>query len=68
MFDEFKARAHWGQANFIIGADRIFGAYPGAFEHWLAVRARLCPKGTFDNSFTERMGLRSLTRRRAVAP
>jgi len=67
MFDEFKARAHWGQANFIIGADRIFEAYPQAFERWLAVRARLCPKGTFDNSFTERMGLRSLTGRRVPA-
>jgi FAD/FMN-containing dehydrogenase len=67
MFDEFKARAHWGQANFI-GADRIFEAYPNAFERWLAVRVRLCPKGTFDNSFTERMGLRALTSHRAAAP
>jgi len=68
MFDEFKARAHWGQANFIIGADRIFEAYPQVFERWLGVRARLCPNGTFDNSFTERMGLRALTSHRAAAP
>ncbi|HEV8551480.1 MAG TPA: D-arabinono-1,4-lactone oxidase, partial [Polyangiaceae bacterium] len=62
MFDEFRTRAHWGQANFIVGADRILATYPGVFETWLGVRARLCPNGTFDNSFTERMGLRALTR------
>lgn len=61
LFEDFKARAHWGQANFIVGADRIRESYPGAFDSWLAARSRLCPKGTFDNSFTERMGLRALT-------
>jgi FAD/FMN-containing dehydrogenase len=62
LFNEFRARAHWGQANFIVGADRIRESYPVAFETWLAARQRLCPQGTFDNSFTERMGLRALTR------
>jgi FAD/FMN-containing dehydrogenase len=61
LFEDFRARAHWGQANFIVGADRIRESYPGAFDSWLAARARLCPQGTFDNSFTERMGLRALT-------
>jgi FAD/FMN-containing dehydrogenase len=64
LFNEFKARAHWGQANFIIGADRISESYSGSFDTWLATRARLCPRGTFDNSFTERMGLRTLTHAR----
>ncbi|MGC4091215.1 MAG: D-arabinono-1,4-lactone oxidase [Polyangiaceae bacterium] len=68
LFNEFKARAHWGQANFIIGADRISESYPRAFDAWLTTRTRLCPKGTFDNSFTERMGLRSLTRALASKP
>jgi hypothetical protein len=62
LFDAFKARAHWGQANFIVASDRIFESYAEAFPRWLTQRRILCPKGTFDNSFTERMGLRSLTR------
>jgi len=68
MFNEFRARAHWGQANFAVGADRVSESYPDTFHAWLRVRAKLCPRGTFDNSFTERMGLRTLTQISRAAP
>jgi hypothetical protein len=61
MFDEFQARPHWGQANFILGPDRVCKMYP-EFPRWVASYAQLCRRGTFDNSFSERLGLRTLTR------
>jgi FAD/FMN-containing dehydrogenase len=61
MFEEFRARPHWGQANFILGPDRVCQLYP-EFARWLASYAQLCPAGTFDNSFSERLGLRTLLR------
>lgn len=61
----FGGRPHWGQANFILGPDRVFAMYP-AFGKWLAAYARLCPRGTFDNAFSERLGLRTLAGRVAA--
>jgi hypothetical protein len=64
FFERYRARPHWGQANFIIGPDRLAQMYPrlGAF---VASYRRLCPRGTFDNSFSERLGLRTLAGRDA---
>ncbi|HET9957900.1 MAG TPA: FAD-binding protein [Polyangiaceae bacterium] len=62
LFNEFGARAHWGQANFSVGADRICKSYGAAFVTWLEQHAKLCPRGTFQNSFSERMGVRALGR------
>jgi FAD/FMN-containing dehydrogenase len=56
---ELDGRPHWGQANFILGPDRVSRAYPG-FGAWLRAYARLCPAGRFENAFTERLGLRTL--------
>lgn len=56
---EHGARPHWGQANFILGPDRVRAMYP-QFGAWLASYAQLCPEGRFDNAFSQRMGLRTL--------
>ncbi len=52
----FGGRPHWGQVNFISGANgRITGMYPHLPE-WLRVFTELNPRGTFNNEFSRRCG------------
>lgn len=52
----FKGRPHWGQVNFINGANRkIHQLYP-KFPIWEQVFHHLNPNRTFNNSFTGRCG------------
>lgn len=53
----FGARPHWGQVHELTGARGwLRRAYPRALE-WQGVRRVLDPMGTFDNAFTDRVGL-----------
>lgn len=51
---------HWGQLNHVgIGDETLYKLYP-KFPTWIAVYRKLCPKGTFQNEFTERCRIVSL--------
>jgi hypothetical protein len=48
-------RSHWGQLNWMT-PNRVSDLYPRLGD-WLAVRAELDPRGTFDSPFTRRVGI-----------
>jgi len=51
---QFGGIPHWGQYNHAgIGNETLDKLYP-RFSTWLDVYRKLCPKGTFQNDFTER--------------
>jgi len=53
----FGARPHWGQLHELTGARGwLRAAYPG-LSRWQAVQRALDPHGSFDNHFTDRLGL-----------
>jgi hypothetical protein len=52
------ARPHWGQIHELTGScGWLRSAYGSAADRWLAVHAQLDPNGTFDNAFTDRLGI-----------
>jgi len=51
---KFGGIPHWGQFNNVgIGSQTLARLYP-KFPNWINVYRRFCPKGTFQNDFTER--------------
>jgi FAD/FMN-containing dehydrogenase len=60
-------RPHWGQINQLTGSRGwLRSAYPMA-ERWLGTMRRLNSKGTFDNAFTDRLGISVSPRRASCA-
>ena len=55
------ARPHWGQATFALSYETTWSAYE-RFPAFLAAFAHFNPRGTFDNTFTQRLSLRAATR------
>jgi hypothetical protein len=58
FIEQFGARPHWGQAHFLVGAENVRRLYP-RFDDWASLCARLNPKRTFENVFTQRLGLQA---------
>jgi hypothetical protein len=62
------ARPHWGQIHQLTGSRGwLRAAYPEA-DVWLDTMRRLNSRGTFDNAFTDRMGISVCPRRGPCAP
>jgi hypothetical protein len=52
------ARPHWGQATFALSYESTAAAH-SKFDAFIAGFERFNPRGTFDNSFTQRLSLRA---------
>lgn len=55
---EYGARPHWGQNHFLVNYESTAAAYE-KFPAFIASFGRLNPDATFDNSFTQRLSLRT---------
>jgi hypothetical protein len=55
MTDEFDARAHWGQINFLT-EERIRRSYR-RWDDWLRFERQFNASGVFDSPFTRRVGI-----------
>lgn len=55
---EFAARPHWGlDLNVLKDFSEVRALYPDSADRWLAVYRRMNSKGTFNASFTDRLGI-----------
>ena len=51
------SRPHWGlEFDVVHGRDQVRKMYP-RLDDWMEVRRSFAPKGTFDNAFTDRIGV-----------
>ena len=55
LTDEFDARAHWGQINFLT-EERVRRNYP-RWDDWLSVEKEFNASGVFNSPFTRRVGI-----------
>lgn len=53
---KFSGRPHWGQLNFLSGSYGLVSMMYPRFPEFLTVFNALNSRGTFDNSFTDRVG------------
>lgn len=53
---ELGARPHWGQVHYLAGGISLIRKLYPMLDRWLAVRRVLNPRGTFNNSFSQRCG------------
>ncbi len=54
----YGGRPHWAQMNELTGSPGwLYQAYPGVREQFLPVYTQLNARGTFNNHFTDRVGL-----------
>ncbi len=55
---EFGARPHWGlDLKVLQGFDQVRALYPESADRWLTVYRNMNAKGTFNASFTDRLGI-----------
>lgn len=58
FIDEFRARPHWGlDLNVLRSFDQVRRLYPSSADRWLAVYRRMNARGTFNATFTDRLGI-----------
>ena len=61
LTDQFKARPHWGQRNFLTGShqmlERLYGQ--ANVSDWMEVFKWFNPEGQFFSRFTDRVGFSS---------
>lgn len=55
---EFRARPHWGlDLNVLSSFDRVRALYPESADRWLKVYSAMNARGTFNATFTDRLGI-----------
>lgn len=58
FIQEFQARPHWGlDLNVLESFAQVRALYPESADRWRAVYERLNEKGTFNATFTDRLGI-----------